>query len=467
MKLFSSLTRDQKESIFLLQIGTFLEYFDLMLYVHMAVLLNDIFFPKTDPHTASLLAAFAFTSTFIFRPVGAAIFGWMGDTIGRKSTIILTTVIMSLSCLLMANLPTYAQIGLTATWIMIACRMAQGMSSMGEIVGAQIYVAESVRRPSSYPAVAFITICASLGTTAALAISYLVTSFYLNWRLAFWIGALIAAVGSVARTRLRETPEFLELKRQQLKQGLAEANKDLSDEERHEKIKGSKALKAQNSFQTWKEKIRFHTLLSYFFISCGWPLFLYMGFIYFNSTLKESFGYSPSEIIQHNLLLSLFFLIPLVSISLLSYKVHPLKILKVRASFTLILMLALPFLILNISSPVHVFLIQALILLFTLDSVPAEAIFIYYLPIYKRFTLASVLFALSRAMVYVLTSFGTVYLGSLFGPYGLWFITIPMTFTYLYGVHYFVVLEKKAGNISLSPAFNLSLHSEATIEETP
>ena len=52
MSLFSSLRREQREAIGLLQIGTFLEYFDLMLYVHMAVLLNDLFFPKTDPHTA-------------------------------------------------------------------------------------------------------------------------------------------------------------------------------------------------------------------------------------------------------------------------------------------------------------------------------------------------------------------------------------------------------------------------------
>ena len=60
MAIFSSLSRQQKEAVGLLQIGTFLEYFDLMLYVHMAVLLNELFFPKTDPHTASLIAAFAF-----------------------------------------------------------------------------------------------------------------------------------------------------------------------------------------------------------------------------------------------------------------------------------------------------------------------------------------------------------------------------------------------------------------------
>ena len=60
---FSDMQSDQKEAVALLATGTFLEYFDLMLYVHMAVLLNEIFFPKTDPFTASLLSAFAFCSS--------------------------------------------------------------------------------------------------------------------------------------------------------------------------------------------------------------------------------------------------------------------------------------------------------------------------------------------------------------------------------------------------------------------
>ena len=86
--IFTSLDKDQKRAVSLLSIGTFLEYFDLMLYVHMAVLLNELFFPKTDPHTASLLAAFAFCSTYIFRPIGALIFGFIGDYVGRKVTVI-------------------------------------------------------------------------------------------------------------------------------------------------------------------------------------------------------------------------------------------------------------------------------------------------------------------------------------------------------------------------------------------
>jgi MFS family permease len=109
---FSSLTRAQKQAASLLTIGSFLEYFDIMLYVHMAVLLNEVFFPKTDPNTAQLYTAFGFCSTYFFRPFGALFFGYLGDNIGRKPIIIITTFIMAISCLIMANLPTYEQKGI-------------------------------------------------------------------------------------------------------------------------------------------------------------------------------------------------------------------------------------------------------------------------------------------------------------------------------------------------------------------
>ena len=82
----------------------------------MAVLLNELFFPKTDPFTASLLSAFAFCSTYFLRPFGAIIFGYIGDNFGRKLAIILTTIMMTISCTTIAILPPYAQIVITASW---------------------------------------------------------------------------------------------------------------------------------------------------------------------------------------------------------------------------------------------------------------------------------------------------------------------------------------------------------------
>ena len=122
-KIQTSLTKEQKEAVGLLSIGTFLEYFDLMLFVHMAVILNELFFPKHDPYISSLLASFAFFTTYLMRPIGALIFGYIGDNIGRKYTVIITTFLMALSSLTMFFLPTYAQIGITASWLVTICRM--------------------------------------------------------------------------------------------------------------------------------------------------------------------------------------------------------------------------------------------------------------------------------------------------------------------------------------------------------
>ena len=78
-----SLTRNQKEAIGLICFGTFFEYFDLILYIHMAVVINELFCPKTDPQVTSLLSAAAFCSTYLLRPFAALVLGWIGDNINR------------------------------------------------------------------------------------------------------------------------------------------------------------------------------------------------------------------------------------------------------------------------------------------------------------------------------------------------------------------------------------------------
>ncbi len=139
-RLRHKLTRVQKNAAYLLSVGTFLEYFDFMIYVHMAVILNELFFPKSDKHVSSIITAVSFCSMYLFRPIGAIFIGYIGDKIGRRITVVITTMMMAISCIIMANLPTYAQIGIAATWIITICRIVQSISSMGEMVGAQLYI---------------------------------------------------------------------------------------------------------------------------------------------------------------------------------------------------------------------------------------------------------------------------------------------------------------------------------------
>jgi MFS transporter, MHS family, proline/betaine transporter len=437
MHNISKLDREQKEAIGLLQAGTFLEHFDLMLYIHMAVLLNELFFPKTDPHTASLLTAFTVCTSFIFRPIGALFFGWLGDNVGRKSTIVLTTIMMSASCIIMAVLPTYAEIGISAAWIMTICRISQSISSMGEIMGAEIYITESIPRPTCYPIVASIGVVAMLGVMVALGVATLVTSYLLNWRIAFWIGAVIALIGALARTRLRETPDFLELKRKQIKQTLSQLNEEVT-------LKHDMATQAKHDFD-WKESVPYKTLFAFFFLQCGYPLTFYFAFMYFNSMLQNDFGYSSEAIISRNFLLSIVMLVSYILWTVMSAYFHPLRIIKIRGWIALLLMIAMPFFILNITTSTQLFFIQSLLLLFTLGSMPSDAVLIYHLPIFRRFTYASFLFSIAYALMFILTSFGLVYLGDKLGPIGLWLVIIPIPVAYLLSILYFEKLELKVG----------------------
>ena len=431
-----SLTREQKEAVGLLSIGTMLEYFDLMLYVHMVVLLNELFFPKTDPDTASILSAFAFCSTFVFRPFGALIFGWLGDNISRKATVVLTTALMAFSCILMANLPTYSQIGIAASWLITICRILQGMSSVGEIVGAELYLTEITTPPIQYPIVSFIAIFSVVGTVASLAVASLFTSFGLNWRIAFWIGAAIAMVGAVARTALRETPEFADAKRRLQKRV-------------DQTYINSKVLENDPILN---EKANKKTTLYLFLVNCAWPACFYFAYVHCGNILKSSFGYNAESVIHHNFIISIVQLAGLITISLLSHKIYPLKILKTKLVIFSIGILMCPYLLENTHSPAYIFIIQSFIVLFAVDTVPAVSIFFKHFPVFKRFTYSSLIYAISRAMMYIITSFGIIYLTKYFGHYGLLVVIIPLNVGCALGITHFENLEKQAGNYPQKPS---------------
>ena len=432
MGIFTNLTKNQREAVGLLQIGTFLEYFDLMLYVHMAVLLNDIFFPKTDPHTARIISAFAFSTTFVFRPLGALLFGYLGDTIGRKSTVILTTFLMAVSCFIMSLLPTYEQIGIAATWLVTICRILQGISSMGERTGAELYLTETTKVPARYPIVALITVTSSIGGTVALAISYLVTSanYALGWRIAFWIGTGVALIGSVARTTLRETPEFADAKRR-LKQKIQEANEDANIIE--------KSI-------IWGKKISTKTSLSLFLIQCTWPVCMYFFYVHCGSILKTSFNFTSEQVIHQNFLVSIGQLLSDIIVAYLCYKIYPLKILKAKLILFIVFILVCPYILHNIRSPHELLLVQIFAVAFVPTVYPATPIFYMHFPVFKRFTYPCLVHSLSRAFMYVLVSFGIAYLVEWFNHFSIIIIMLPIIIGYTFGVLHFEKLEVEADN---------------------
>ena len=407
----------------------------------MAVVLNELFFPKTDPHLAQLLSATAFCTTFVFRPFGALIFGYIGDTIGRKTSVVITTILSAISCAAMAILPTYDQIGITASWLFILCRITQGLCSMGEIMGALIYLTELIKIPERYPIVTFIGCADFLGTLAALAVTTAVLSAGLEWRVAFWFGALIAIIGTVARTALRETPEFVNAKHR-LKKKLEKTN-----------VVDSSLILKKNFIVN--EKVNQKTSLSYFFIQCSRPISFYFMYVYCANILMHSFNYSAQQVVQHNLIVTTVeFLVILVN-AYLSYKINPLKIVNVRLIISAIFIVFVPYLLNNITTVMDLLLIQIFMCLFKPAAAPAAAIFFVHFPVFKRFTYSSFLYALSRALMYVVTSFGVVYLTKIFGHWGLLIIFIPMFIGFKFGIIHFERLEKEAENDPQNISLNL------------
>jgi len=427
------LTRYQTQAIGLISIGTFLEYFDLMLYVHMSVVLNQIFFPTKIDHTTSvLLTAFSFCSTYIFRPFGALLFGWIGDSIGRKATIVLTTMLMSITCVIVATLPSYSEIGIFASVIITICRIVQGISSMGEKIGTEIYITELMKPPIQYPAVALISCFSNLGAIVALAIATFVMTYAFNWRIAFWIGAIIALVGSAARGALRETIDFIDAKRKLInavvEQGIPTTN--IINE-------------LKKNFLS-KIKINNKTIIALFLIYCTWPVWFYLTYIYCADILRNFFNFTAEQIINQNFYVALVQLFGNVTLMLLCYKINPLTILKLKAYIFLPIIIIWPYLLSKVASPLDVFLLQALIICGP-SCTPGMAIFLKHFPSLRRFTITSLSYAISRAVMYVITSIGLVYCTQYLGLWSISIITIPVILGYIYGISHFITLNKIKG----------------------
>ncbi len=404
-------------------IGNALEFYDFTLCGVFINILGKKFFPSENEFAALLGGIFAFSAAFWTRPLGAILFGFIGDRFGRKQALSLSVLLMALSCIIiMANLPTYEQIGITAAWLVTFCRILQGLSSMGEIVGANIYLTEITKPPLRYPIVALTDTASSLGGMVALLVATLATSIQFNWRSVFWIGSAIALAETMARTKLRETPEFVMFKNEQSKK-----NQTLIKNLEKETFVDAK-------------KIRTKVLLHYFMLSCASPLCFYITYFYCPSVLKNSFGYSTEQCIQQSFIISIFAMMSLTTCAFASYKMHPLIVLKIKFWIFFPFMFLMPYLLTK--SHYMVFAVQFVSIVFSLTITPAYPILYKYIPVLQRFTNASFIYAVSRAATYIITSFGVIYITNIFSHYGLWIIMIPISIGYYCGVGYFTKLEK-------------------------
>jgi metabolite-proton symporter len=197
-------------------VGTTIEFFDFYIYATAAVLVFPrLFFPATDPTSATLASLATFAIAFLARPSGSALFGHFGDRVGRKTTLVAALMTMGLSTVAIGALPGYATIGIAAPLLLAICRFGQGLGLGGEWGGAVLLAVENAppgRRawygmfPQLGAPIGFF-----LSGSVFLALSRGLSDdqfFSFGWRIPFLGSAVLVLVGLYVRLTITETPVF-------------------------------------------------------------------------------------------------------------------------------------------------------------------------------------------------------------------------------------------------------------------
>jgi len=197
-------------------IGTSIEFFDFYIYATAAVLVFPrLFFPASDPASATLASLATFGIAFLARPIGSAIFGHFGDRVGRKTTLVAALLTMGISTVVIGLLPTYASIGLAAPLLLALCRFGQGLGLGGEWGGAVLLAIENAppgRRAwyGMFPQLGAPLGFIFSGGTFLLLSQWLTDEqfFSYGWRIPFVASAVLVLVGLYVRLTITETPVF-------------------------------------------------------------------------------------------------------------------------------------------------------------------------------------------------------------------------------------------------------------------
>lgn len=200
-------------------IGNVLEWFDFAIYGYFAAFIGRLFFPRNDP-LISLFSAFAVLAVgAVSRPLGAVVFGWMGDRSGRRASLTATVLLMAGATFMIGILPTYASIGVLAPALLIVARLLQGLSSGGEWGGSAAFMVEfaAQNRRGFVGSLQQVSTGGGffLGSLFGLVVTSTMSAHAIlawGWRLPFLGGILLGAVGIYMRLELEDTPKFNSLK---------------------------------------------------------------------------------------------------------------------------------------------------------------------------------------------------------------------------------------------------------------
>ncbi|MCL6697938.1 MFS transporter [Sphingomonas sp. NSE70-1] len=202
-----------RSSLAIAAFSTIVEWYDFTLYLYFATVLARVFF---GPGEASLLVTLGgFAVAYLMRPIGAIFFGHIGDRIGRRHMLLLSVALMTAAMLATALLPTHAQIGAAAGWLLFLLRCIMGFSVGGEYTGVVAYLLEGAPTAKRGLIASLASAASEIGALLAVAISALTVALLdeaslqsWGWRIPFLFGAALAGTVWIARSRMEESPEF-------------------------------------------------------------------------------------------------------------------------------------------------------------------------------------------------------------------------------------------------------------------
>lgn len=197
-------------------VGNIVEWYDFALYGYLAATIGVLFFPSENS-AASLLASYGvFAAGFVMRPLGAAIFGWLGDTIGRGKTMMISVAMMAFPTIALGVLPDYQTIGIAAPVLLVAIRLIQGLSVGGEFSSSVSYMVETARDGYRGRAGSWANVGSMSGMLLGSAAAALVTALFDNevliswgWRLPFLFGGILGLSAIMLRRNLPKSPHFI------------------------------------------------------------------------------------------------------------------------------------------------------------------------------------------------------------------------------------------------------------------
>lgn len=217
------ISKEQKRTLWSVitasSVGTLIEWYDFYIFASLATILSQQFFPKTNPTAAFLSTLATFAAGFVVRPLGAIVFGRLGDLVGRKYTFLVTLVLMGGSTFAIGLIPGYDSIGIFAPILIVVLRLVQGLALGGEYGGAATYVAEHAPANRRGFYTSFIQTTATLGLFVSIGVILLVresvgvTEFAAwGWRIPFIISAILVGISIYIRLKMAESPLFSKLK---------------------------------------------------------------------------------------------------------------------------------------------------------------------------------------------------------------------------------------------------------------